>query len=1438
MTEYTVLTPVGSFTAYWSEDEDELVKYSGSPAGIAYLDSYIENMMLTRPGGYRLSLKALEPVDLIDFCQSEDAGITVIPDAAGIRQEGEPMTMLDAVSAADEFAMIGEGAQILKRLDEDSDTFFTDLGRLREIVLLLGGDDSAPNPNARVDAVSAALLSLGWKVSGPAGLTRGTGAKIGSYGITMVKESETHEVVVDLITRSENHAYNDGAIFISDIDVEDDGKVSPEELADKIDQQAEMDMEGNINTEMDANDEQVIDDDRSAFNGMTLKFALSAMAVEQAVKRNGGVIQWGDFTHTEKTGSLLDSVTYGTCGQIGKSGRVIARVSIDRQGAVTFYAGSAGTNAIGTTGAIAKKRIADAVDTVFASAPADEPTPAAGPVISAPEGASDRVIKLTNEANDLYQRAVGLGLNPITPDQYMADIESGNRSGFSIAGMKASLQEYKSMLVSVQTGTLPPRKVVGTGGTKKDAIEYLKKNIGESSAAIDAGGMANETNIRNYRFYLSGLIRTGKDETFTSNETLAAEAAARAKREAEMVAEAEAQAAKAAASRQYEVGSESGMKTPLTFVYSVNTAGGDHILAQLADIDTPQGKYDFLEGRIRADDRAVKRVDQPPFGGLDFNGARRKGIQFGYFKIEPRKGFSKITLTIDVSGKVNGVTTPATATAMTIKPNSPEGYAAIMADKALQLQYQDALDALFQSRIVAVKNALVALGWSGGSSTIQQKSVGGSTYGVTRNTTNVGAGANIVAVSWVSTGGGYTIADDLTKTPEELAKQIDAAVAPASTVAAPASQSQANAAIKALSPFLSSAQRGAIKVGVLGEESQFFRDKAVEMAKVIADMPKSYGQDGKGDAAVAYLHYFKGSADWYITEKDMSGDGTEQAFGYADLGQGGELGYISIAEIVSAGAELDLHWSPKTLGEIKGGYAAPADNNAPAPAVDRMDEAKKMVYTVAGEVDGTLSPWAESGNVGWQYSKMTITKGDKTTILNIGVSAGGVVQVDGNPFDPDKNVNDNIASVRKSVAAVLPKEPDMQAEMFKPFDPASVKMPTAPQLSLKTLGRFRLLETGGWSNGYVLDINNRPKVITDAFAKYYNSNPDALKTIDAAAAESYINKFKSKATTQVEPTSTYENKGETFVVLTNEQASTAKAVNVKYFGYFFKAYKGARFFTSSDDTDPIVMVKKGGSLVGFMSGLSYTGGQWAMLKYGVRPNSPTTEPQPSPEPAPSPEPSPAPAPAAVEPASEGNASVNAAGNTAKSRFVEVTDTPFNADAMAVIKMLSEVKTMSDVQAAELAIRGLTKKIKDHPFYGYLSDSLGYRAGSAAYASRLINTGIKIGDGEMKDYDTFMKFLGELANKPWTRREYKEAAVEPATAPSLSLTEDTALIEAKTFLQTVVDGSADYWDAGLEAKLTALYERFNGKDAAFDDLFNKAAEAYSNAMIQAAKAAMT
>lgn len=129
--------------------------------------------------------------------------------------------------------------------------------------------------------------------------------------------------------------------------------------------------------------------------------------------------------------------------------------------------------------------------------------------------------------------------------------------------------------------------------------------------------------------------------------------------------------------------------------------------------------------------------------------------------------------------------------------------------------------------------------------------------------------------------------------------------------------------LTALRGFLGKLQLSTLRYAIRDdqEENQFFREKAVELAGVVRAMPETYGQDGKGDQAVAHLHYFTAGCDWFITEKDKGSADDEpeqfqsQAFGLCCIHEA-ELGYVSLPELLAAGAELDFHWTPETLGNM------------------------------------------------------------------------------------------------------------------------------------------------------------------------------------------------------------------------------------------------------------------------------------------------------------------------------------------------------------------------------------------------------------------------------------------------------------------------------------------------------------------------------------------
>ncbi len=132
-----------------------------------------------------------------------------------------------------------------------------------------------------------------------------------------------------------------------------------------------------------------------------------------------------------------------------------------------------------------------------------------------------------------------------------------------------------------------------------------------------------------------------------------------------------------------------------------------------------------------------------------------------------------------------------------------------------------------------------------------------------------------------------------------------------------------------LNNFIGHNQLSVMKRNCRGEEGQYFRDMIKTLKKTIATMPKTYETDGQGDEAIATLHYFNSSSDWYIVERDAGSPDDEvqgvqaQAHGFAVLNgdyECAESGYISIQELIENGVELDLYYKPQTIAQIKAVY--------------------------------------------------------------------------------------------------------------------------------------------------------------------------------------------------------------------------------------------------------------------------------------------------------------------------------------------------------------------------------------------------------------------------------------------------------------------------------------------------------------------------------------
>ena len=127
--------------------------------------------------------------------------------------------------------------------------------------------------------------------------------------------------------------------------------------------------------------------------------------------------------------------------------------------------------------------------------------------------------------------------------------------------------------------------------------------------------------------------------------------------------------------------------------------------------------------------------------------------------------------------------------------------------------------------------------------------------------------------------------------------------------------------MKLLREFIGNRQLKTIADIILdGEEGDYYIEKLNEIQKTIEAMPGVYQSEDSYERK-AFLHYFMGSCDWYIFEKDtVENEPQLQAFGFACINgdrENAELGYVCIEDVINhAHAEIDLHYEPETMREI------------------------------------------------------------------------------------------------------------------------------------------------------------------------------------------------------------------------------------------------------------------------------------------------------------------------------------------------------------------------------------------------------------------------------------------------------------------------------------------------------------------------------------------
>ena len=131
--------------------------------------------------------------------------------------------------------------------------------------------------------------------------------------------------------------------------------------------------------------------------------------------------------------------------------------------------------------------------------------------------------------------------------------------------------------------------------------------------------------------------------------------------------------------------------------------------------------------------------------------------------------------------------------------------------------------------------------------------------------------------------------------------------------------------------FMPNAQRRALIAALRSEEGECIADLVLGAVRNIRATPLTYQTESvEMKDKVLHLHYFGGGIDAWIVERDVgdtpdqNGEGPQlQAYGKITLFGGGwdeaEWGYISIADLIANGVELDFYWEAKTVKEMERG---------------------------------------------------------------------------------------------------------------------------------------------------------------------------------------------------------------------------------------------------------------------------------------------------------------------------------------------------------------------------------------------------------------------------------------------------------------------------------------------------------------------------------------
>ncbi|MBP8275393.1 MAG: hypothetical protein KAX55_00670 [Propionivibrio sp.] len=638
-----------------------------------------------------------------------------------------------------------------------------------------------------------------------------------------------------------------------------------------------------------------------------------------------------------------------------------------------------------------------------------------------------------------------------------------------------------------------------------------------------------------------------------------------------------------------------------------------------------------------------------------------------------------------------------------LDPTTPEGYAAVRADEALQLKYQDALDAFFAERIVAVRNALRALGWTEDAApAILKKPFDGVTATAAIDVRQVGAGRNVVGiipkVYTLQSGEIQSLSDDLTQTPEELANRLEEAALKANLKPSPI-----------VSPEELYANELVDYWAALGKEVD--RNLAVRRAREFFEAISTRDEEdlvsrlrpSTSPLSRKWFEKITGVSLGRTFKETKSAIRTWAVAGDAPLPGSPASESPSADTVPPAGIDLPDYlravesgrarsaWEKscaehdEPIKRIIDGYwqMARALWNSPDGESSFPDAVKTAIHTIGDtlrfghpaswtfdgalahlfKVSERLAEELETADIekdagfrqGQRHSTATYradaekfealrdkaTKGTLGGLIALGDAV--IANVDASPMSRfSKAYHEYVTRIEAEIqrlTSLATEKEKSQAEKadaalqakYGPFDPKSVRMPTAIQLGLDNKIQTQLGEAilrlfpGGWSNGHMLELGRRPKLVNDAIVKYYgDEHSSELRPVDQSAVDRIVNTAKVTSRIKVEPLATYDDefvvrggiagsgvdmKREkdhkipvNAVILGNEVSALATQVDRRYFAYFASTYKGCEFFAPPDGNGTI-LVKHEDNVVGVVMSIRFSYEMRDMLKCAMRAQS-------------------------------------------------------------------------------------------------------------------------------------------------------------------------------------------------------------------------------------------